>query len=88
MNSPRSPHKWTDEEDREIAAGMDRGETMSVIASRLGHTTNMVIGRSHRLRGMIFPCQLKLKTERQAAAQARTERRLRAAEYVEYRNPA
>src|ERR1700676_2975419 len=61
---------WTAEKDKQLQRLEAAGLSAARIADRLGTTRNAVIGRSVRVRGMIFPSQIQRK---------RTERALRAA---------
>jgi hypothetical protein len=61
---------WTLEKDKQLQRLEAAGFSAAQIADRLGTTRNAVIGRSVRLRGLIFPSQIKRQ---------RTERSLHAA---------
>src|SRR6202162_1889890 len=61
---------WTTEKDKRLQRLEAAGLSAAQIADRLGTTRNSVIGRSVRLRGLIFPSQLQKQ---------RSERALRAA---------
>jgi hypothetical protein len=61
---------WTAEEDKQLQKLEAAGLSAAQIAARLGMTRNAVIGRSVRLRGLIFPSQIQRQ---------RTERALHAA---------
>jgi len=61
---------WTAEKDKQLRRLEAAGVSAAQIAGRLGTTRNAVIGRSARLRGLIFPSQMQRQ---------RSERALRAA---------
>jgi hypothetical protein len=61
---------WTAERDKQLRRLEAAGLSAAQIGDRLGTTRNAVIGRSVRLRGLIFPSQIQRQ---------RTERALRAA---------
>src|SRR5260370_13616705 len=61
---------WTAEKDKQLRRLEAAGLSAAQIADRLGTTRNTVIGRSVRLRGVIFPSQIQRQ---------RTERALQAA---------
>ena len=60
---------WTAEKDKQLRRLEAAGLSAAQIGDRLGTTRNAVIGRSARLRGLIFPSQIQRQ---------RTERALRA----------
>src|ERR1700722_2723510 len=61
---------WTAEKDRQLQKREAVGLSAAQITERIGTTRNAVIGRSVRLRDLVFPSQLQRQ---------RTERALRAA---------
>jgi hypothetical protein len=50
---------WTRERDRQLLALQAKGLSARQIANRLGTTRSAVIGRSARLRGVLFPSDLR-----------------------------
>ena len=73
---------WTAEKDRQLQRLEAAGLSAAQIADRLGTTRNAVIGRSVRVRGLIFPSQIqRRRTERalQAALEHRKKERTAAA---------
>jgi hypothetical protein len=64
---------WTAEKDKHLKKLQAGGLSAKQIGDRLGTTRNAVIGRSARLRGVVFPSQ----TERQKAQMAVRKQRLR-----------
>src|SRR6202023_4096672 len=63
---------WTAEKDKQLRRLEAAGLSAAQIADRLGTTRSAVIGRSVRLRGLVFPSQLQRQ---------RTERTLQAARH-------
>jgi len=62
---------WTAEKDKQLQRLEVAGLTAAQIADRIGNTRNAVIGRSVRLRGLIFPSQLRRQRREQALRAAR-----------------
>jgi hypothetical protein len=62
---------WTAEKDKQLQRLEAGGLSARRIADRLGTTRNAVIGRSVRLRGLIFPSQLRRQRSEQALRAAR-----------------
>jgi hypothetical protein len=60
---------WTTEKDRQIQRLEAAGFSAAQIADRLGTTRNAVIGRSARLRGLVFQSQRE-KERRERATRA------------------
>jgi hypothetical protein len=50
---------WTREKDERLLRLQAKGLSARQIADRLGTTRNAVIGRSARLRGLVFPSELR-----------------------------
>jgi predicted DNA-binding protein YlxM (UPF0122 family) len=50
---------WTAEQDAVIVNGLKNKLSIRAIAIRLGKSRGAVIGRSHRINGMIFPCDVE-----------------------------
>jgi hypothetical protein len=65
---------WTAEKDRQLRRLEAAGLSAAQIADRIGTTRNAVIGRSVRLRGLIFPSQLRRQRREQALRAARLRR--------------
>jgi hypothetical protein len=65
---------WTAEKDKQLQRLEAAGLSAAQIADRIGTTRNAVIGRSVRLRGLIFPSQLRRQRSEQAARAARLRR--------------
>jgi hypothetical protein len=65
---------WTAEKDRQLRRLEAAGLSAAQIADRIGTTRNAVIGRSVRLRGLIFPSQLRRHRREQALRAARLRR--------------
>jgi DNA-binding CsgD family transcriptional regulator len=63
---------WTPQRDKRLQRLQAAGLSAAQIAERIGATRNAVIGRSIRLRGIVFPSQIR-KAKAQAAE--RTARR-------------
>jgi hypothetical protein len=63
---------WAPERDEELKRHEAAGLSASEIAVLLRTTRNAVIGRSHRLRGMIFPSDLERRPRRRTAACVQT----------------
>ena len=62
---------WTAEKDRQLRRLEAAGLSAAQIADRIGTTRNAVIGRSARLRGLVFPSQLRRQRTEQALRAAR-----------------
>ena len=62
---------WTAEKDKQLQKLEAAGLSAAQIADRIGSTRNAVIGRSVRLRGLIFPSQLRRQRREQALRAAR-----------------
>jgi hypothetical protein len=62
---------WTAEKDKQLRRLEAAGLSAAQIADRIGITRNAVIGRSVRLRGLIFPSQLQRQRREQALRAAR-----------------
>jgi hypothetical protein len=62
---------WTAEKDKQLQRLKAAGLSAAEIADRIGKTRNAVIGRSVRLRGLIFPSQLRRQRSEQALRAAR-----------------
>jgi hypothetical protein len=62
---------WTAEKDRQLRRLEAAGLSAAQIADRIGTTRNAVIGRSARLRGLVFPSQLRRQRSEQALRAAR-----------------
>jgi hypothetical protein len=62
---------WTAEKDRQLRRLEAAGLSAAQIADRIGTTRNAVIGRSVRLRGLIFPSQLQRQRSERALHAAR-----------------
>ncbi len=67
------PLRFTPREDRLILAMVKTGYTMREIAERIGKTKSQVIGRYHRLRSTVFPCD---EARRDREIQERAERQV------------
>jgi hypothetical protein len=65
---------WTAERDKQLRRLEAAGLSAAQIAGRIGTTRNAVIGRSVRLRGLIFPSQLRRQRREQALRAARLRR--------------
>ena len=71
---------WTAEKDKHLRRLEAAGLSAAQIADRLGTTRGAVIGRSVRLRGLVFPLQLKRqRTERTLQAERLHQQRERTA---------
>ena len=71
---------WTAEKDKQLQRLEAAGLSAAQIADRLGTTRNAVIGRSVRLRGLIFPSQTqRQRTERASRAERLDQQRKRMA---------
>jgi hypothetical protein len=66
---------WTAEKDKQLRRLEAAGLSAAQIAGRLGTTRNAVIGRSVRLRGLIFPSQLEREQRERALRAARLRER-------------
>jgi hypothetical protein len=62
---------WTAEKDRQLQKLEAAGLSAARIADRLGATRNAVIGRSVRLRGLVFPSQVRRERAQRALSAAR-----------------
>jgi len=62
---------WTAEKDKQLRRLEAAGLSAAQIADRIGTTRNAVIGRSARLRGLIFPSHLRRQRSEQALRAAR-----------------
>jgi hypothetical protein len=62
---------WTAEKDKQLRRLEGAGLSAAQIAPRLGTTRNAVIGRSVRLRGLIFPSQRQREQKERALRAAR-----------------
>jgi hypothetical protein len=62
---------WTAEKDKQLQRLEAAGLSAAQIADRIGTTRNAVIGRSVRLRGLIFPSQLERQRKEKALYAAR-----------------
>jgi hypothetical protein len=65
---------WTAEKDKQLQRLEAAGLSAAQIADRIGKTRNAVIGRSVRLRGLIFPSQLQRQRRERALLAARLRR--------------
>jgi hypothetical protein len=71
---------WTAERDRQLQRLEAAGLSAAQIADRFGTTRNAVIGRSVRLRGLIFPSQIqRQRTERTLQVERLRQQKERAA---------
>src|SRR5580704_11718302 len=71
---------WTTERDKQLQRLEAADLSAAQIADRLGTTRNAVIGRSVRLRGVIFPSKIRMqRTERAARAERLDQQRRRIA---------
>jgi hypothetical protein len=61
---------WTAEKDKQLRRLEAAGLSAAQIADRLGTTRNAVIGRSVRLRGLIFPSQIQRQRSERASRAA------------------
>ena len=66
---------WTPARDKVLKRLEARGWSASEIAGRLSTTRNAVLGRSSRLRGIVFPSNVLLVELARAAAAARRAKR-------------
>src|SRR5712691_1003806 len=66
---------WNPRRDRQLQRHESAGRSLSQIARLLGTTRNAVIGRSYRLRGIIFPSSVRRNIAAKAAAAARRKAR-------------
>jgi hypothetical protein len=64
---------WTAEKDKQLRRLEAAGLSAAQIADRLGTTRNAVIGRSVRLRGLVFPSQLQRQRAERALQAARLQ---------------
>jgi hypothetical protein len=64
---------WTAEKDRQLQKLEAAGLSAAQIADRLGATRNAVIGRSVRLRGLVFPSQIRRERAQRALVAARRQ---------------
>jgi hypothetical protein len=62
---------WTAEKDKQLQRLAAAGLSAAQIADRIGTTRNAVIGRSVRLRGLIFPSQIQRQRRERAFRAAR-----------------
>jgi hypothetical protein len=62
---------WTAEKDKHLQRLEAAGLSAAQIADRIGTTRNAVIGRSARLRGLIFPSQIQRQRSERALHAAR-----------------
>jgi hypothetical protein len=71
---------WTAEKDKQLRRLEAAGLSAAQIADRLGTTRNAVIGRSGRLRGLVFSSQIqRQRTERASHAARLHQQKERAA---------
>src|ERR1700716_1023217 len=68
---------WTPERDRRLQKLEAAGLSAAQVADRLGTTRNAVIGRSVRLRGLVFRSQLRIAEEKTALQLARLKEKKR-----------
>jgi hypothetical protein len=69
---------WTPERDKHLQKLEAAGLSATQIAARLGTTRNAVIGRSARLRHLVFPSQMQReKREKALAAERRQQKKRR-----------
>ena len=68
---------WTAEKDKQLLKLLAKGLTARQIGERIGMGRNAVIGRSARLRGLVFPCQTRRKKEDQVRRRERDLQRKR-----------
>jgi hypothetical protein len=66
---------WTTEKNRQLQKLETAGLSAAQIAERLGTTRSAVIGRSARLRGLIFPSQVRRRQREKALGAARLRER-------------
>jgi hypothetical protein len=66
---------WTAEKDRQLRRLEAKGLTARQIGEQIGTSRNAVIGRSARLRGLVFPCQIRREKEDQARRRERLQQR-------------
>ena len=65
---------WTAEKDKQLRRLEAAGLSAAQIADRLGTTRNAVIGRSVRLRGLVFPSQTQSQRTERASHAARLQK--------------
>jgi hypothetical protein len=70
-------HFWTPERDKRLQRLEAAGFSAAKIADRIGTTRNAVIGRSVRLRGLVFRSQIRKSEERAGLRSARQRERKR-----------
>jgi len=66
---------WTADKDRRLQRLEAAGFSAAQIADRIGATRNAVIGRSVRLRGLVFPSQVQRQRAERALHAARVHQR-------------
>jgi hypothetical protein len=66
---------WTAEKDKHLRRLEAKGLTARQIAEELGTTRNAVIGRSARLRGVVFPSEIRREKQEQVLRRERLQRR-------------
>ncbi len=64
---------WTPRKDKHLQKLQTAGLSSAQIADRLGTTRNAVIGRSARLRGVIFQSQIQRQEREKARVMARRQ---------------
>jgi hypothetical protein len=64
---------WSREKDRQLLRLQARGLSASQIAEQLGTTRGAVLGRSARLRGVVFPSQTRRVERDKAVSRRRRE---------------
>src|ERR1700730_5591920 len=62
---------WTAEKDKQLQRLEAAGLSAAQIADRIGTTRNAVIGRSVRVRGLVFPSQIQRQRTERALLAAR-----------------
>jgi hypothetical protein len=68
---------WTAEKDKQLLKLLAKGLTARQIGERIGMGRNAVIGRSARLRGLVFPYTARRKKRDQARRRERELKRKR-----------
>jgi hypothetical protein len=75
---------WTAERDKQLRRLEAKGASAAQTADRLGTTRNAVIGRSARLRGLVFRSQVeKRQSERAVSAARRSQQKQRVEKALE-----
>ena len=76
MAAKRNPHTtWTAARDKRLETMQSAGKTAAEIAKALGTSRNAVIGRSRRLRGIVYQSDIDSWTRANARRSAEAHKR-------------